>query len=495
MTITVWADVQLNATSRLLMDILEFYPGKADIYITSSVRDEPGSYHSGNLTYGGSPAVAVDIGFGGTGFPAKGRDVAKWLIQYAPYIVELIHTTPFADDNGFYVKNQAVNNTIYDAATKAAHANHVHFATSVTLANQLLALLRGAVPPPVPVPVPTPVPVPVPVPTPVPAPVPATKLVGLDYAWSHPSPLSSLKGLGYSFVSRYLSWLPNGKVITASERDQLLALGINIALNWEYDSTDQTNGAAGGTKDATEAVKQAKALGYPAGSTIYYSADFDVQLSQWNGPIKAYQQAAKAVTNAGGYRFGVYGGLNVIRWGFDSGILQDGWQTYAWSGGSWDSRATLRQVQNGITVLGADCDRDETTGGPVYFWNHGAVTTPPPVTPPASDLPPEVPMDSNFEALCWREEALLRRFPLVRSGPTVGEPNKATGKGKKVIHRKGKTAYWLYDVELDEREWVQNMAALNAAEALYGPAVVVNDMLTLADFGKVKAGTNDPGDV
>ncbi len=33
---------------------------------------------------------------------------------------------------------------------------------------------------------------------------------------------------------------------------------------------------------------------------------------------------------------------------FDGGKITWGWQTYAWSGGNWDSRAQVRQVQNDI---------------------------------------------------------------------------------------------------------------------------------------------------
>jgi len=66
------------------------------------------SHHYG-LSYRGSPTAAIDIGAGG--YPAgsaKMRDVARWLYDnFADYTVELIHTTPFRDDNGFYVKNQA----------------------------------------------------------------------------------------------------------------------------------------------------------------------------------------------------------------------------------------------------------------------------------------------------------------------------------------------------------------------------------------------------
>ncbi len=60
--------------------------------------------HHGGLMYGGSPTAALDIVAAG---PARMRDIAKWLYDhFAGDIVELIHTTPFNTDRGFYVDNQ-----------------------------------------------------------------------------------------------------------------------------------------------------------------------------------------------------------------------------------------------------------------------------------------------------------------------------------------------------------------------------------------------------
>jgi len=73
------------------------------------------------------------------------RDVAKWLYNnFAADTVELIHTTPFNDDNGFYVWHQRKypgGGGIYDPGTMNDHRNHVHFATSKALANKILARL------------------------------------------------------------------------------------------------------------------------------------------------------------------------------------------------------------------------------------------------------------------------------------------------------------------------------------------------------------------
>jgi hypothetical protein len=195
---------------------------------------------------------------------------------------------------------------------------------------------------------------------------------GLDYAWARPD-LDLAWSLGYRFVSRYLSWLPNGKVIDKAELSQLLAKGFHVALNWEFDAQDQLGGAVAGNQHATEAVKQAKALGYPAGCTIYFSADFDTSEAQ-QATVNAYMTAAGKVVHAAGYRIGIYGGYYVVKRAFDAGVTDDGWQTYAWSAGQWDDRAAIRQDQNGISVGGADCDHN-TRVGQTYLMGQAAPTT------------------------------------------------------------------------------------------------------------------------
>ena len=72
------------------------------------------------------------------------RDVAKWLYdRFAGDTVELIHTTPFSTDRGFYVKNQRKypGGGVYGPQTRREHRNHVHFATSKALAAKILARL------------------------------------------------------------------------------------------------------------------------------------------------------------------------------------------------------------------------------------------------------------------------------------------------------------------------------------------------------------------
>lgn len=198
-------------------------------------------------------------------------------------------------------------------------------------------------------------------------------VTGVDYSFTRPN-LDTLKGQGYGFVMRYLSWLPNIKCIDASEVAALRSRGFAIGLNWEYAAGDMKYGAAYGKIQGSEAVRQAKTLGYPMGCCIYYSADFDATLTDLVN-IDAYLGAVRN-EHAGYYRIGVYGGFDVVKHCLDNAVAHIGWQTYAWSGGRWDERAAIRQVQNGVSIGGGDCDINSLTGN-ACLWTPNLTPTPP----------------------------------------------------------------------------------------------------------------------
>jgi hypothetical protein len=180
--------------------------------------------------------------------------------------------------------------------------------------------------------------------------------VGLDYAWApHPS-TAAILGYGARFVARYLC-TDSGKRLQAAERDAYLAAGIDIILVHENEAGGAVNGEAHGQSDGAQALAQARALGAPAGMTIYAAIDWNATPEQ-QVVIDAYLRGFQAGLGTT-YVAGAYGGYWPLKRARDNGVIHYMWQTYAWSGGNWDSRAQLRQVRNGITVGGADCDRNE----------------------------------------------------------------------------------------------------------------------------------------
>jgi hypothetical protein len=94
------------------------------------------------------------------------------------------------------------------------------------------------------------------------------------------------------------------------------------------------------------------ARGFPLGARVlYFAVDFELQSSE-AGTVASYFRCADRVVGVS--RVGAYGGIQTVRVLFNSRLIRYGWQTYAWSGGQWDSRAQLQQYQNGSSV---DLDR------------------------------------------------------------------------------------------------------------------------------------------
>jgi hypothetical protein len=216
---------------------------------------------------------------------------------------------------------------------------------------------------------------------------------GVDYAWSRPSSPQALRSAGYSFVARYLSWDTTGKNLTADEAQNLFAAGIDVVANWEWDSNDALDGYSTGVNDATEAQTLAAQCGMPADRPIYFSVDFDATPGQ-QAAIDSYFDGVASVIGLA--RTGAYGGYYVIQRLFDDGKIKWGWQTYAWSGGQWDPRAQLQQIDNGVTVAGASCDIDQAVASDFGQWGPGAPTAGPASEPPEGSQAFVVPNQQHY---------------------------------------------------------------------------------------------------
>jgi hypothetical protein len=189
---------------------------------------------------------------------------------------------------------------------------------------------------------------------------------GIDYAFGRPS-IAALKDAGIKFVCRYLSRSPS-KNLDHLEANALSEAGIWIVVVWETSARRALDGYAGGAEDALEAQVQAQGCGMPSDRPIYFAVDWDASAGQ-QAAINAYLDGAASVL--GGSRVGIYGGYGPVKRALDSGHAIWAWQTYAWSGGRWDSRAQLQQYSNDHTLDGVGCDYDRATTEDYGQWRVG----------------------------------------------------------------------------------------------------------------------------
>jgi hypothetical protein len=192
----------------------------------------------------------------------------------------------------------------------------------------------------------------------------AITVYGVDAAWSKPSP-SALRAWGGSFISLYLGNDNTGKNATKAQVNAYIAGGVEVVLNFEYNEYACRNGYAGGVADARLGLAQATALGLPVDDEhpIYFSPDdYDIGPSD-RAALVAYLHGCSDVLG-GKMRVGHYGGYNGTLWAYQSGFCGWLWQTYGWSydantGATRWLNVNIRQIQNGITVGGVSCDKDQ----------------------------------------------------------------------------------------------------------------------------------------
>ena len=177
---------------------------------------------------------------------------------------------------------------------------------------------------------------------------------GLDYAWHGVIDWSCFQQSGVTFIMRYFSY-DASKDLTADELANANLHGISVGVVWETTANRMLQGHAAGSSDAAEANRRANSLGIN-GIPLYFACDFDATESDQT-LINAYMDGVISVIGLA--RAGMYGGFYPVSRAFNARKITYGWQTYAWSGGQWDQRAQLRQVQNDVTVCSINADWDE----------------------------------------------------------------------------------------------------------------------------------------
>lgn len=214
---------------------------------------------------------------------------------------------------------------------------------------------------------------------------------GVDYSWARPGG-ATLARSGKKFAWRYLyADGQGGKGLDRSEYDDLVNNGIEVVVGYESFAQRPLDGRQAGIDDANAALAQLRALGLPK-MPVYLACDFDApDYDAANdprkdlGPIADYYDGAKTVL---GDMLGGYGSYYVIKRLFDAGIVKWGFQTYAWSGGQWDSRAQIQQYLNGQNINGAVDLCRATTDNYGQASKYGGIAPPPTPTPASPSTAP-----------------------------------------------------------------------------------------------------------
>jgi hypothetical protein len=179
-----------------------------------------------------------------------------------------------------------------------------------------------------------------------------------------------LKAAGYDFICRYL--VPEqyrSKRITKAEAEAATAAGLKILSVFEiYEDFRKTKGGtrspeAAGREDGKAALKEAKLVGMPVGSVIYFAVDFDTRDYDM---VETYLRNAFAEIQA--YACGVYGSYYVVEEMARRKACTHFWQTYAWSNKKVSKHNNVYQYQNGVKVCGIAADLNDAAGNE-GFWN------------------------------------------------------------------------------------------------------------------------------
>jgi hypothetical protein len=172
---------------------------------------------------------------------------------------------------------------------------------------------------------------------------PAGAIFGVDFSWYQPTG-KFLAERGVNFVGNYLWKAEGNKGISRAEYDDFKANNIDVFFFYETWAEDSMAlGYDKGVEHAKAAQKFLDALGLPD-AVVHFNVDHDASLSQKDKIIEGCKGAASVL---GLKRVGLYGEHDVIKWAFDANVISYACQTYAWSDGKWEPRATTRQWSNG----------------------------------------------------------------------------------------------------------------------------------------------------
>lgn len=177
-------------------------------------------------------------------------------------------------------------------------------------------------------------------------------LQGCDFSFTRQDPVF-LTTRGIYYVGTYLwqEFYQDGrrsKGVTRAEIDANFAAGVQTMLYYEESAETRFHGYAEGERQARAALAHWDRLGLGTpesrGVAFHFNVDHDASLAD----TLLINEACRGAANIIGFDcVGLYGEYDVIRAALDAGVVKYTSQTYAWSRGLWDERATTQQWSNG----------------------------------------------------------------------------------------------------------------------------------------------------
>jgi hypothetical protein len=202
------------------------------------------------------------------------------------------------------------------------------------------------------------------------APRPVGLARGIDLPTDARDVSLELKGSRLDFVARYYrDPASHWPTLSAEEARMVSSAGLSLVAVWESHShRPDYFSYASGYNDALAAYRQAKAIGQPSGSAIYFAVDYNAQEPDVRGPVDQYFHGiAAGLAAAGGpdrdYRVGVYGSGAVCDYLKRARLAEYAWlsNSTAWTGyddfTDWNIRQSGRSPS-----LSFDQDENEARG-------------------------------------------------------------------------------------------------------------------------------------
>lgn len=194
------------------------------------------------------------------------------------------------------------------------------------------------------------------------------KLNGVDCATKLNQQLAeSLKTTGVEYVGRYLgdSW----KSISIMEANALINAGLKIVSIWETNPTRATYFTKNqGISDGKVASDYAKSIGQSEGSAIYFTVDYDAQLSDMNAILNYFLGARQGLDQS--FKVGVYGSYSVLEMLHSQGSADYFWQTTAWSRGNIADFIHILQYDFNQNLVGVQVDYNQFSNS-AGSWGNG----------------------------------------------------------------------------------------------------------------------------